>query len=48
MIVIVVGTRPEFMKMAPVIWALKKRGIAFKLIHTGQHYDYSMSKVFFD
>ena len=48
MIVIVVGTRPEFMKMGPVIWALKKRGIAFKLIHTGQHYDYSMSKVFFD
>ena len=48
MIGIVVGTRPEFMKMAPVIRRLQKLGIPFKLIHTGQHYDYNMSKVFFD
>ncbi|MFH1056953.1 MAG: UDP-N-acetylglucosamine 2-epimerase (non-hydrolyzing) [Candidatus Micrarchaeota archaeon] len=48
MIGVVVGTRPEIMKMAPVVWELERRGIEFKLVHTGQHYDFNMSKVFFD
>ena len=45
-IAIVVGTRPETIKMAPVIRELEKRGISFVFIHTGQHYDYNMSRQF--
>ncbi len=44
----VVGARPNFMKMAPLVRCLEARGIEQKLIHTGQHYDDNMSKVFFD
>lgn len=44
----VVGARPNFMKMAPLVQCLRKRGIPQKLVHTGQHYDANMSKVFFD
>lgn len=43
----VVGARPNFMKAAPVIRALGRRGIEQILIHTGQHYDQAMSGVFF-
>ena len=43
----VVGTRPNFVKAAPVMRALD--GVASqKLVHTGQHYDAGMSRVFFD
>src|SRR5580698_8957486 len=44
----VVGARPNFMKIAPVVTELKRRGIPQRLVHTGQHYDVAMSKVFFD
>lgn len=44
----VVGARPNFMKMAPVYLELKRRGYKEILVHTGQHYDPSMSQVFFD
>ena len=43
----VVGTRPNFIKEALVNKELKQRGIAEVLVHTGQHYDYEMSRVFF-
>jgi len=43
----VVGARPNFMKAAPVLRALADRGAKQTLIHTGQHYDASMSDVFF-
>lgn len=43
-----VGTRPNFMKAAPLIRAFKKYGIDYRLIHTGQHYDKNMSQIFFD
>src|SRR5436190_10095471 len=43
----VVGTRPNLMKTAPVVAALERRGIEQVLVHTGQHYDASMSEVFF-
>jgi len=43
----VVGARPNFMKAAPVIRALRARGVDQRLIHTGQHYDATMSEVFF-
>lgn len=43
----VVGARPNFMKAAPVVRALERRGIEQLLIHTGQHYDPGLSGVFF-
>src|SRR5512143_2215608 len=44
----VVGARPNFMKMAPVVEALRAReGMRATLVHTGQHYDDAMSRVFF-
>jgi UDP-N-acetylglucosamine 2-epimerase (non-hydrolysing) len=44
----VVGARPNFMKVAPVLRALSQRpGITQTLVHTGQHYDANMSDVFF-
>jgi len=44
-IYVVAGARPNFMKIAPLIKEFQKEKINFKLIHTGQHYDYNMSKV---
>ena len=44
----VVGARPNFMKMAPVVSELRRRGLRSVLVHTGQHYDEAMSKVFFE
>src|SRR5450631_996004 len=43
----VVGARPNFVKAAPVLRALKKHGARQTLVHTGQHYDHNMSDVFF-
>jgi UDP-N-acetylglucosamine 2-epimerase (non-hydrolysing) len=43
----VIGARPNFMKAAPVYRALAERGHEQTLVHTGQHYDVSMSDVFF-
>ncbi len=47
MITLVAGTRPNFMKVAPIGRALEARGIPFRLLHTGQHFDATMSEVFF-
>jgi UDP-N-acetylglucosamine 2-epimerase (non-hydrolysing) len=46
-ILVVVGARPNFMKAAPLVEALRSRGFAPILVHTGQHYDENMSRVFF-
>ncbi len=46
-IAVVLGTRPEIIKMAPVIDEIEKRNIDYILIHTGQHYDQEMSDQFF-
>ena len=44
----IVGARPNFMKVAPVLNALKsRRNVIQTLVHTGQHYDVNMSDVFF-
>lgn len=48
---IIAGARPNFMKIAPIIDAIKKNGediLNFRLIHTGQHFDKKMSETFFD
>ena len=48
MIICVIGARPNFMKMAPVINALHDYNLPLKIVHTGQHYDKNMSSVFFE
>lgn len=45
---IVLGTRPEIIKMSPVIRELERRGIDHFVLHTGQHYSYNMDGVFFE
>lgn len=50
---LIAGARPNFMKIAPIIDAIKKaqkdgENINFRLIHTGQHYDKNMSDSFFE
>ncbi len=44
----IVGARPQFIKAAPVSKALREHGHQDLWVHTGQHYDYLMSQVFFD
>ncbi|MBB6170091.1 UDP-N-acetylglucosamine 2-epimerase (non-hydrolyzing) [Nocardiopsis mwathae] len=46
-VVHIVGARPNFVKAAPVVAALEKRGVRQSVVHTGQHYDDRMSAVFF-
>ena len=43
----IVAARPNFIKAAPVLEELSKVGIENILVHTNQHYDYKMSKIFF-
>jgi UDP-N-acetylglucosamine 2-epimerase (non-hydrolysing) len=47
MILLVAGTRPNFMKIAPIYRALRARDRAARVLHTGQHFDATMSDVFF-
>jgi UDP-N-acetylglucosamine 2-epimerase (non-hydrolysing) len=45
----VAGARPNFMKIAPILRAIAARGrLGSRLVHTGQHYDEKLSKVFFE
>lgn len=48
MICTVVGARPNFIKMAPVIREINARELPQLFVHTGQHYDAKMSTIFFD
>lgn len=48
-LIVVAGARPNFMKIAPIMWEVARRqGISACLVHTGQHYDEKMSKLFFE
>jgi len=47
-IAIILGTRPEIIKMAPVIRECQRRCLDFSIIHTGQHYSYHMDRIFFE
>ena len=47
-IAIILGTRPEIIKMAPVIRECQRRGLDHSTIHTGQHYSYQMDRIFFE
>ncbi|RJP32326.1 MAG: UDP-N-acetylglucosamine 2-epimerase (non-hydrolyzing) [Actinobacteria bacterium] len=45
---LVVGARPNFVKIAPIARELERGGIDYTLIHTGQHYDHGLSRSFFE
>jgi len=47
-VVVVTGTRPEIIKMAPVLRALKKWKMPHLFVHCGQHYDYNMAQRFIE
>ena len=47
-VVSIVGARPQFVKAAVVSKALASAGVSDVLVHTGQHYDFEMSALFFD
>jgi UDP-N-acetylglucosamine 2-epimerase (non-hydrolysing) len=47
-LVLVAGARPNFMKLAPLLHELARRGVSATLVHTGQHYGREMSDVFFE
>jgi UDP-N-acetylglucosamine 2-epimerase (non-hydrolysing) len=47
-IAVILGTRPEIVKMSPIVRELQRRQLDFFILHTGQHYSYEMDRVFFD
>lgn len=46
-IIVVAGTRPEIIKLVPIIWVLQRANTNFIFIWSGQHYDYVLSHLFF-
>ncbi|MEF8874949.1 MAG: UDP-N-acetylglucosamine 2-epimerase (non-hydrolyzing) [Candidatus Thermoplasmatota archaeon] len=46
-VAVVLGTRPEIIKMSPLIREFEKRGINQDIVHSGQHYDDNVSSIFF-
>lgn len=48
MIALIAGTRPEFVQAQPILLAMEARNIEYRFVHTGQHYDYRMSKIFLE
>jgi len=47
-IAIILGTRPEIIKMSPIIRLCEKKKLDYFILHTGQHYSYEMDKAFFE
>jgi len=47
-VLVVIGTRPQIVKTAPVIQEALKQKLEIEIIHTGQHYDYDLSQVFIE
>lgn len=48
MLAVITGTRPEIIKMFPIMKQLEKEKIDYKYIHTGQHYDFRLASQFFE
>jgi UDP-GlcNAc3NAcA epimerase len=48
MIFHVVGARPQFIKLSPMLKAFREEGLSSKTIHTGQHYDFTMNELLFN
>jgi UDP-N-acetylglucosamine 2-epimerase (non-hydrolysing) len=47
-VIVVTGTRPEIIKMAPILRELRKRKMSTVFVHCGQHYDYNMAQQFIE
>lgn len=47
-IAIILGTRPEIIKMSPIIRECEEKSLDYFILHTGQHYSYNMDRVFFE
>lgn len=47
-IAIILGTRPEIIKMSLITRECEKHGVDYYILHTGQHYSYGMDKIFFE
>ena len=47
-VLLIAGARPNFMKIAPIYRNSLQHDVICKIVHTGQHYDYSMSQAFFE
>jgi len=50
-LLLIAGARPNFMKIAPIVRELDRRNhsdMEYKIVHTGQHYDFEMSQAFFN
>lgn len=47
-IAIIIGTRPEIIKMSTIIRECEKKSMDYYIIHTGQHYSYEMDRIFFE
>jgi UDP-N-acetylglucosamine 2-epimerase (non-hydrolysing) len=47
-IAIILGTRPEVIRMSPVIRECKNKNLDYFILHTGQHYSYNLDKIFFE
>ena len=45
---IILGTRPEIIKMSPLIRACEDKQYDYFILHTGQHYSYEMDRTFFE
>lgn len=45
---VIIGTRPEIIKMAPVVRELENSRAVYFILHTGQHYSYNLDRVFFE
>ena len=48
LVALVIGTRPQIVKSAPIIKEAARRNLDMDIIHTGQHYDYALSRAFFN
>jgi UDP-N-acetylglucosamine 2-epimerase (non-hydrolysing) len=47
-VAVILGTRPEIIKMSPVITELENQRLDYFILHTGQHYSYKMDRIFFE
>jgi len=45
---IVLGTRPEIIKMSPIMRECENQTLDYFILHTGQHYSYNLDKIFFE
>jgi UDP-N-acetylglucosamine 2-epimerase (non-hydrolysing) len=47
-VAIVLGTRPEIIKMSPIVRILERKAYEYFIVHSGRHYFYNINKIFFE